>query len=428
MEKVIRREKYLAQARMFAHDDIVTVVTGVRRCGKSTLLSMLRDELQRQADPQDVFISANLENLDLHITTAEDLYHYCTSRLGKRNNYIFLDEIQNIPDWYQVINSLRIKPGCHIYLTGSNARLFSGNLATYLSGRYVEINMQPLVFSEYLTFLGLTPSANPKVLLSPHSNTPLLTEDVLSQFLQYGGFPALAQSDVTQEQHEIYLRSIYDTVIERDIMMRERLRIQQGQPRGIKNPELLRLLCTFLADNVGNPCSYSSIARALQPSIATTDKTIANYIGTLDEAYIFNPVSRYDLHGKRILRTAPKQYVVDLGLRSYLLGYRNSDSGRAFENLIYLQLRYLGYSVHIGSLYGKEVDFVCEKAGQRIYIQVTESMLEEATQARELAPLQALNDNFPKVVITRQGIYPPDIDGIKIINATDFLLSSEPRF
>lgn len=425
MEKMIRRDKYLAQARMFAHDDIIIVVTGVRRCGKSTLLRMLREELQYNADSDDVFISANLENLDLNITTADDLYQYCISRLGKKNNYIFLDEIQNVPNWHRVVNSLRIKPGCHIFLTGSNARLFSGSLATYLSGRYVEIKMQPLVFSEYLNFLGLSPSDNPQMLLDSH-NAPLLTDAVLEQFLRWGGFPALAQSTVTQEQHEIYLQSIYDTVIERDIMMREHLRSLEGQPRGIKNADLLRTLCTFLADNVGNPCSYSSIARALKPAITTTDKTVANYINTLNEAYIFEPVTRYDLHGKHILRTAPKQYVVDLGLRSFLLGYRDSDSGRAFENLVYLQLRYLGYSVHVGSLYGKEIDFVCEKAGQRIYIQVTESMVEKATQVRELAPLEALHDNFPKFVITRQGIYPPDINGIKIINAAQFLLAADP--
>lgn len=425
MEKMIRREKYLTQARMFAHDDIIIVVTGVRRCGKSTLLRMLREELQHNADSDDVFISANLEDLDLNITTADDLYQYCISRLGKKNNYIFLDEIQNVPNWHRVVNSLRIKPGCHIFLTGSNARLFSGSLATYLSGRYVEIKMQPLVFSEYLNFLGLSPSDNPQMLLDSH-NTPLLTDAVLEQFLRWGGFPALAQSTVTQEQHEIYLQSIYDTVIERDIMMREHMRSLEGQPRGIKNADLLRTLCTFLADNVGNPCSYSSIARALKPAITTTDKTVANYINTLNEAYIFEPVTRYDLHGKHILRTAPKQYVVDLGLRSFLLGYRDSDSGRAFENLVYLQLRYLGYSVHVGSLYGKEVDFVCEKAGQRIYIQVTESMVEKATQVRELAPLEALHDNFPKFVITRQGIYPPDINGIKIINAAQFLLAADP--
>lgn len=279
MEKMIRRDKYLAQARMFAHDDIIIVVTGVRRCGKSTLLRMLREELQYNADSDDVFISANLENLDLNITTADDLYQYCMSRLGKNNNYIFLDEIQNVPNWHRVVNSLRIKPGCHIFLTGSNARLFSGSLATYLSGRYVEIEMQPLVFSEYLNFLGLSPSDNPQMLLDSH-NAPLLTDAVLEQFLRWGGFPALAQSTVTQEQHEIYLQSIYDTVIERDIMMREHLRSLEGQPRGIKNADLLRTLCTFLADYVGNPCSYSSIARALKPAITTTDKTVANYINT----------------------------------------------------------------------------------------------------------------------------------------------------
>lgn len=421
MNKVIKREKYLTQIRAFHDDDIIKVVTGVRRCGKSTLLDMIREEIISTAHSDDVFISANLEDLDLNIHDANDLYQYCTSKMGQRNNYIFLDEIQNIPNWHQVVNSLRIKQGCDIYLTGSNARLFSGNLATYLAGRYVEINVQPLVFSEYLDFLGLTKTDNPKILLTVNGD-PMLMDDVLETFLRFGGFPALARPDITQEQHEMYLSTIYNTVIERDIMMREQYRVNTGQTRRVQNPDLLRTLSTFLADNIGNQSSYTSITKALKPSIVTTDKTVANYISTLNEAYIFSPVSRYDLHGKHILRTSPKQYIVDLGLRSFLLGYRSSDTGRAFENLVYWRLRYLGFSVHVGTLYGKEVDFVCEKAGQRIYVQVTESMLEESTKIRELAPLQSIKDGFPKVIIVRQGIYPPDIEGIRIINAANFLL------
>ena len=421
MNKIIKREKYLAQIRAFRDDEIVKVITGVRRCGKSTILDMIREEIEATAHPKDVFISANLEDLDLNIHNATDLYQFCTSKMGSRNNYLFFDEIQNIPNWHQVINSLRIKPGCDIYLTGSNARLFSGNLATYLAGRYVEVNVQPLVFSEYLDFLGLTISGNQKILLT-NNGDPLLLDDALETFLRFGGFPALAKFDIAQEQHEMYLKTIYNTVIERDIMMREQYRVNAGQTRRVQNPNLLRALSTFLADNIGNQSSYTSIAKALKPSIVTTDKTVANYISTLNEAYIFSPVNRYDLHGKHILRTSPKQYIVDLGLRSYLLGYRSSDTGRAFENLVYWQLRYLGFSVHVGTLYGKEVDFVCEKAGQRVYVQVTESMLEETTKTRELAPLQSIKDSFPKVIIVRQGSYPPDIDGIRIIYAANFLL------
>ena len=418
MEKhLIPRPTYLDRALMFRDTDLVKVVTGVRRCGKSSLLRLVREHIETDGNPSNSFASLNLENRENGVRTDQDLYEWCKAHMGEGRTYLFIDEIQRIKDWHDVVNSLRVGFDCDIYLTGSNAFLLSGELATYLSGRYVEIKMLPLSFREYVDFCGLKPSESNSLMLG-HDDNPVLTDDLIFRYLRFGGMPAITSLSTTQVQHAAYLSSLFETVIVRDILDRE----LNATERAISNPDLLRLLCEYLADNVGNTMSVNGIANALSQTMKVTDKTVAAYIRALNDAYAFYPTKRYDLHGKAVLKTLPKQYIVDTGLRSYLLGYRASDLGHLLENAVYLELLHEGWSVHVGKLYQREVDFVCLRDGEVRYIQVADDMLGKETLERELAPLRSIPDNHTKLVVVRQGSYPSDIDGIRIKRAADFFL------
>ena len=417
-KKLIQRPMYLERALMFRDTDLVKVVTGVRRCGKSSLLQLVRERLEDEGMPDRNFASLNLEDRESGVHNDDELYEWCKSHMGKGKTYLFLDEIQRIEGWHDVVNSLRVGFDCDIYLTGSNAFLLSGELATYLSGRYVEVKMLPLTFREYADFCSLRPAEGNSIMLRDGGD-PILTDDLVMRYLRFGGMPAIASLDTTQAQHEAYLSSLYETVIVRDILDRER----NATERAIRNPDMLQLVCEFLADNIGNTMSANGMAGALSQTMKVSDKTVAAYVKALNDAYAFYSVKRYDLHGKELLHTLPKQYIVDTGLRSYLMGYRASDTGRVFENAVYLQLLHNGWSVHVGKLYQKEVDFVCLREGAVLYVQVADSMADEATQKRELAPLRSIADNHPKWIVVRQGSYPPDVDGIQIVRAADFFLS-----
>ena len=414
---LIQRPTYLERALMFRDAGLVKVVTGVRRCGKSSLLQLVREHIEGEGAPGRNFASLNLEDRESGVRTDGDLYEWCKSRMGEGKTYLFLDEIQRVEGWHDVVNSLRVGFDCDIYLTGSNAFLLSGELATYLSGRYVEVKMLPLSFREYADFCGLRPAEGNSIMLRDGGD-PVLTDDLVMRYLRFGGMPAIASLATTQAQHEAYLSSLYETVVVHDILDRER----NATERAIRNPDMLRLVCEFLADNVGNTMSANGMAGALSQTAKVTDKTVAAYVKALNDAYAFYSAKRYDLHGKAVLRTLPKQYIVDTGLRSYLMGYRASDVGRVFENAVYLQLLYDGWSVHVGKLYQKEVDFVCLREGEVLYVQVADSMADESTRERELAPLRSIADNHPKWVVVRQGSYPPDVDGIRIVRAPDFFL------
>ena len=282
--------------------------------------------------------------------------------------------------------------------------------------------LTPLTFSEYLDFRGMewfgAGSAQADLVRLGDGGYGSL-QAVLDQYRRYGGLPFLALSEPDPEAHRSYMRSLYDTVIVRDILERERRR---GR-RQITNPDLLRRLCSFLADNVGNESSVNSIAGTIRAEgLRTANDTVDAYLSALREAYLFYRARRYDIRGKELLKTGGKHYVVDVGLRSFLGGYRDADQGRVFENIVYLQLLYDGYEVSVGKLRSGEVDFVATRGGERVYVQVTEDMTDPATMERELAPLRAVRDAWPKVVVTMRGSYPTDVDGIRIVSAADFLL------
>ena len=419
-KELIARPHYLSEALRFRDTDLIKVITGVRRCGKSSLLELVRQKLEMEGVGARAFVSLNLESKQCAVNTEDDLYSYFRDRLSsKGRTYAFIDEPQRIEGWQNAVNAMRVDFDCDIYLTGSNAHLLSSELSTYLSGRYVEINMLPLSLPEYLDFCELSFDEGSSVALASDGN-PVLFDDVLARYLRFGGMPAISSLDMDQAGHVAYMSGVYDAIAVRDIINRERAR---GASK-VTDPGLLLRITEFLSDNVGNLSSAKSIADTLTSAgTKTTNKTVSSYISALCEAFLFYRVPRYDLHGKEILKTNPKHYIVDLGFRSYLAGYRMGDMGRLFENAVYLQLLYDGWAVHVGKLYASEVDFVAIKDGERRYIQVADNLMSEVTRKRELAPLRAIRDAYPKIVVVREGSYETDVDGIKIVRARDFFLN-----
>ncbi|EFM46631.1 hypothetical protein HMPREF0580_0678 [Mobiluncus mulieris ATCC 35239] len=417
-QHLMNRQHYLDQALLFRDTDLIKVVTGVRRCGKSSLLALIRRHLERES-PGTWTVELNLESMSCPVDSDRELYDYFRQRLNPQGrSYFFLDEPQRIKNWQNAVNAMRVDFDCDIYLTGSNAYLLSSEFSTYLSGRYVEIKMLPLAFGEYADFCGLSFAPGKNVTLD-ESGEPVLFEDFFAQYLRYGGMPALAGGDIDQEKHALYLSSLYEAVASRDIVNRERNREQSR----ITNPQLLRDIAVYLADNIGNLVSASGIANTLTSAgMKTTHPTAASYIEALNQAFLFYRATRYDLHGKAMLRTNPKHYIVDLGLRSFLGGYRVSDAGRIFENAVYLELLFRGYAVHVGKIYGQEIDFVAIKDSERLYIQATDDMPTPATQERELAPLRTLRDSYPKLIVTRKPQVVTDFAGIRVVSARDFFL------
>ena len=413
------RDKYLKEAMLFRDTDLIKVVTGVRRCGKSSLLDLIRMAIESEGVAGRGFVDVNLESKGTGIKTEDELYNYVRGRLSdKDRTYVFIDEPQRIEGWQDAVNAMRVDFDCDIYLTGSNAYLLSSELSTYLSGRYVEIKMLPLSFSEFANFCGVEFASGRSATLAPDGE-PVLFDEMLTRYLEYGGMPAIASLTTTQTQHSAYMSGIYEAIAVRDIVNRER-----GKSKStVTDPSLLRHVAEFLADNIGNEFSPNGIAGALTSTGSkTTNKTVSSYVGALEEAFLFYRATRYDLHGKALLKTNPKEYIVDTGFRTWMAGYRVTDTGRLFENAVYLQLLYEGWSVHVGKLYGKEVDFVATKDGRVLYVQATDEMFASETKEREIAPLKSIRDNHEKIVVVRQGSYDTDIDGIRIVSARDFFL------
>lgn len=421
---MIARQKYLDRLIAFQDTDLVKVITGVRRCGKSTLLEMMRQHLATQGVPDSRLVTFKMESMEFSdIDDYRDLYARVKGRIAPDGKtYLFFDELQNVVGWEKAINSLRVDTDCDIYVTGSNAFLLSSELATLISGRYVEIALRPLVFSEYLDFRGASwgaaGSKNADIAVFEDGSFATL-RSLFDQYQTYGGFPYLALREPDIKTHRDYMHGIYQSIILRDIMMRA----QRKSLRGVSDRRVLEKICSFLSDNVGNETSANKIAATLQAEGATTNRATADfYISTLVEAYLFSRAPRFDIKGRELLKTGGKYYIVDSGLRSYLDSYRGNDRGHVLENLVYNQLVYDDYDVMVGHLRAGEVDFVATKPKQRMYVQVTEDMRDENTLQRELAPLRKIGDEYKKMVVVLDGAYPSDIDGIEIVSAIDFLL------
>lgn len=430
------RELYLNKLIAFKDTDLIKVITGIRRCGKSSLMKLMIRYLKENGTDHEQIIQMNFESIEFQKMTAGDIYQYVKERMpDDKKTYMFFDEIQRIPDWQDAINSFRVDFDCDIYVTGSNAYLLSSEYATYLSGRLIEIKMLPLSFGEFLDFHGYEvkekkgPTGELRKRIYDKSGENYDPKELFEAYMKFGGMPGIADIGLDTDKVLALLDGIYSTVVVRDILEREKRR---GQ-RQITDAELLRKIIMFLADNIGNNTSITSIGNTLvNEKLIDTDKrngkpavqTIQAYVGALLESYVFYEIKRFDIKGKEYLRTLGKYYIVDVGLRNYLLGFRDMDTGHCIENIVYFELLRRGYDVAIGKIDEKEVDFIAANAKEKIYFQVTESMNDLSTRERELTPLRKIRDNYEKVVIAGECDNPITQDGIKIVKLTDFLLEN----
>lgn len=408
----IERPRYLQKLIEFKDKDIIKIITGIRRCGKSTLLDLFEDYLLGSGIRTENILYMNMESLQ-HRDILEYLtfYDYVSKRIVKgEKNYLIFDELQVVTHWEKAIESFRLDFDVDIYITGSNAYLLSTEFSTLLSGRYVEIRLLPLSFAEFLTFYTFEPNIS--------------MEDKFQKYLQFGGMPILKQFNFNTARVNEVLEGIYSTVILRDVLERNKATDQV----------LLSKLVMFLADNIGSVTSPNKIGNVLtnegeidrekgKNNIAS--KTVEKYIGMLKSAFIFYSVSRYDIKGKQLLKTLGKNYIIDLGLRNMLLGNRDVDRDYILENVVFLELLRRDYRVSIGKIRETEVDFIAEKPDEKLYIQVTETMLGEATRQRELRPLRLINDNYEKVVLSMDKSFIKSYEGIKAMNIIDFLLEEQ---
>ena len=428
------RDRYLKKLIGFQDTEPVKVITGIRRCGKSSLLKLMVRHLRETGVQSEQIVEMNFESHDFRSMTSDEVYHYVKERVvpGKRM-YLFFDELQRIDAWEDAVNSFRVDLDCDIYITGSNAYLLSSEYSTYLSGRCVEIKMLPLSFREFLDFHNFEVRETSSALggtrrqAFDQSGERYDLREVFDAYMRFGGMPGIADIGLDQEKALSLLEGIYSTVVVRDILEREKRR---GQ-RQITDSALLRKIVLFLADNIGSSVSVSSIGNTLMNEGLLEDgkrkgipstHTVQAYIGALLESYFFYEIKRFDIKGKEYLRTLGKYYIVDIGLRNFLLGFRNRDSGDAIENVVYFELLRRGYDVAIGKIDNQEVDFIATTADEKLYIQVTESMQSEDVRKRELAPLQKIRDNYEKIVLSLEPGLDTSYEGIKSLNLIDWLL------
>ncbi len=431
-----KRDIYLNKLIAFQDTESVKVVTGIRRSGKSSLLKLMIQHLQKSGITKRQIIEMNFESHDFKGMTSDSFYDYVKSRIisGKRM-YLFFDELQRIDRWEDAVNAFRIDFDCDIYITGSNAYLLSSEYSTYLSGRSVEIKMFPLSFTEFLYFQDLEIKAvqsilgGGKQLILDKDGNQYGIKEAFESYLRFGGMPGIADVGLDQEKALILLDGIYSTVVVRDILEREKRR---GM-RQITDPILLRKIILFFADNIGSNISISSIGNTLADEGLLDSKgkgrtpsanTVQAYANTLLESYFFYEIKRFDIKGKEYLRTLGKYYIADIGLRNYLLGFRNRDNGHVLENIVYFELLRRGYDVAIGKIDNAEIDFIATKADDKKYIQVTQSMLSEDVRVREITPLQKIRDNYEKIVLSLEPALDDSYDGIKSINLVEWLIGN----
>lgn len=432
-KKLQKRDAYLNKLIAFKDTELVKVVTGIRRCGKSSLLKLMIEYLKENGVEPSSIIEMNFESHEFNDMTADGLYDYVKERAGGKRVYLFFDEIQRITGWEDTVNAFRVDLNCDIYITGSNAYLLSSEYSTYLSGRSIEIKMLPLSFSEFIEFYGLKVvesvsalGGKRKACIDKNGEKYDVTE-VFEAYTRFGGMPGIAEIGLDVEKALVLIDGIYSSVVVRDILEREKLR---GRSR-ITDPVLLRKIILFLADNIGNNVSVSSIGNTLvnEGLIEETGRkgkpgthTVQSYVDALLESYFFYNIKRFDVKGKEYLRTLGKYYIVDIGLRNFLLGFRDRDTGHTLENIVYFELLFRGYDVAIGKVGNSEVDFIATKAYDKLYIQVTESMKSETVRKRELSPLCEIADNYEKLVLTLDTDLCESYEGIKAVNLIEWLL------
>ena len=410
MTDLINRPQYLNQLIQNKDIDLVKIVTGIRRCGKSSLLDLFHKYLTENGVPDPHIIHMNMESLRYRdLTNYLPFYDYISKRISPdEKTYLIFDELQAVEHWEKAIESFRLDFDVDIYITGSNAYLLSTEFSTLLSGRYVEIRMLPLSFREFLDFYEFAPDVS--------------MEEKFQKYLQFGGMPVLREYKFNETRSNQALEGIYSTVVLRDILQRNNGTDQV----------MLQKIMLFLCSNIGSITSPNSIGNVLAnegdiPTVKAKNiagKTVERYISMLRNAFVFFSVGRYDVKGKQLLKTLGKNYIIDLGFRNMLLGYRDADRGHILENIVFLELLRRDYRAYIGKIGETEVDFVAEKPNDKVYIQVTESMQSPETRERELRPLRMISDNYEKIVLSMDQSFINSYDGIKSLNLIDWLLRS----
>lgn len=409
MKELVDRPEYLNQLILNKDIDLVKIVSGIRRAGKSSILDLFHQHLLDTGIPEANIIHMNLESLRYRdLTDYLTFYDYVSERISHNGRtYLIFDELQTVEHWEKAIESFRIDFDVDIYITGSNAYLLSSEFSTLLAGRYIEIRVLPLSFKEFLTFYEFNPEIS--------------IEEKFQKYLQFGGMPVLKEFQFNVSGINQALEGIYSTIVLRDVLQR--------------NPQInqntLHKVVLFLSSNIGSITSPNKIGNVLsaEDDIKKTKekniagKTVERYISMLQNAFIIYSINRYDIKGKQLLKTLGKNYLVDMGFRNLLLGYRDADRGHIIENIVFLELLRRHYRVYIGKVGENEIDFIAEKPEEKIYIQVTESMQSPETQQRELRPLQMIPDNYEKVILSMDRSFITSYDGIKAINLIDWLLS-----
>ena len=400
MEK-IKRDTYLSILKDFKDKQIIKVITGIRRCGKSSLLELFQQYLKENGVSDEQIVSINFENADYEdLQDRKKLYEYLKKKLVKnKKTYIFLDEIQNVPEFEKTVDSLFINKDIDLYITGSNAYLLSSEIATLLTGRYVKIKMLPLSFQEYLSTFD--------------DKTDISTK--FRNYLRYSSFPqSIELYNINPNNIELFLDGIYNTILFKDVMQR----------KGITDKSTLERVTKYLYDNIGNRTSMKNISDNIEGLTKNNSyNTISNYIDALIDSYMVYKANRYDIKGKELLKTQEKYYAVDIGLRYYMLGQSSGrDMGHILENVVYLELLRRGYKVYTGKVDDLEIDFVAKNSEDTVYYQVALTTRDESIIQRELAPLKKINDNYPKYILTLDDDLDADFEGIKKINVIDWLL------
>lgn len=404
---MIKREYYLEQIRPFIDKPLIKVLTGIRRSGKSAILMMLKEELAHRGISHKNIIYINFESMEYaDIDNAKSLYNFVKSKIkNELKYYILLDEIQEVNDWEKAINSFTVDCNSDIYLTGSNSKLLSSELATYIAGRYIEINVTPLSFKENLEFKrALTGTGISNI------------QEEFIRYLRLGGFPVIHTADYSYEEAYKIINDIYASATLRDIVQRNRIR----------NIEMLEKIVKYVFENIGNMFSAKKVSDYFKNQQRKVDiETVYNYLDALEGAFIIYRVPRYDLRGKEVLQTNEKYFIGDQGLKYAVMGYKDRDISGILENIVFLELKRKGYQVYVGKFDDKEIDFVAEKKEKKIYVQVAYKLSEEATVEREFGALLGVRDHYPKYVVTMEEFWQDNIEGIKHKNLAEFLLMEE---
>lgn len=402
---MIKREMYMKRIRPFIGTDLIKVMTGVRRSGKSVMLELIKEELVQSGINSNQFISINFENLNYsYLQTANALHKEVTDLASniKGKVYLFFDEIQEVEEWEKCINSLRITLDCDIYITGSNAKLLSSELSSYIGGRYVEFIIYPFSFSEFLTMYNST-------------NNMESNQTLFNKYLLLGGMPFLANVNYENEPTKLYLNDLFNSVILKDIVKRNKIR----------DVDLLERIIAYVIANIGTTFSATSLSKFFKSEHRiVAPETILNYIKYCCDAYLFYQVKREDLHGKEILSTNEKYYIVDHGIREAVYGSNMRDINLILENIVYLEMLRRNYKVTVGKFGNKEIDFVCDKQGKKIYVQVCYLLASDETIQREFGVYDIIRDNYPKYVVSLDE-FDMSRNGIKHLNIRNFLLMEE---